>query len=86
MTNTTEYDMTNMHEYDYYWLEFLNAEGEWEIENGYMTRAEAVADKENLIGSYAPWTPRQWLRNKDVRVRKERVVGDADGRMIMTSP
>ena len=57
--------------YNYYWLEFLNADGEWETENGYMTRAEAVADKEHLIGSYAEWTPRQWLRVKDVRIRKE---------------
>ena len=55
----------------YYWLEFLNADGEWEIENGYETRSEAQADKEHLIGQYAEWTPNQWLRTKDVRIRKE---------------
>lgn len=55
----------------YYWLEFLNEVGEWEIENGYVTRAEALADKEHLIGRYAEWTPRQWLRQTDVRIRTE---------------
>ena len=55
----------------YFWLEFLNAEGEWEIENGYVTRAEALADKEHLIGQYADWLPRKWLRQTDVRIRTE---------------
>ena len=86
MTNMNEYDMTNFHEYDYFWLEFLNEDGEWEVENGYMTRAEAVADRYHLVGVYAPWTPSQWLRNKDVRIRVERVLGDEDGRVIMTRP
>ena len=56
----------------YYWLEFLNADGEWEIENGYMSRAEAMEDKQHLVGSYAEWTPRQELRTKDVRIREEK--------------
>jgi len=58
----------------YYWLEYLNANGEWEIENGYMTRAEAIEDKNHLIGTYAEWTPKQFLRNKDVRIRIEEVL------------
>ena len=53
----------------YYWLEFKNALGEWELENGYSTLSDAKDDKYHLIGSYAEWTPRNWLRNKDVRVR-----------------
>jgi len=55
----------------YYWLEFLNEDGNWEIENGYLNRSEAAADKECLIGRYAEWLPREWLRNKDVRIRME---------------
>ena len=35
----------------YYLLEFKNALGEWEIENGYSTLAEAKDDKYHLIGS-----------------------------------
>jgi len=57
--------------YKYYWLEYLNANGEWEIENGYMTRSEAIEDKEHLVGTYAEWTPKKSLRNKDVRIRIE---------------
>jgi hypothetical protein len=57
----------------YYWLQFKNADGEWEVENGYPIRRDAQDDKEVLIGSYAPWTPRGWLRNKDVRIVVENV-------------
>ena len=62
-----------MNMYKYYWLEYLIANGDWEIENGYRTRSEAVEDKEHLIGTYAEWTPKQWLRNQDVRIREERI-------------
>mgnify|MGYP003628514374 CR=1 FL=1 len=59
--------------YRYYWLEYLDANGKWEIENGYMTRSEAIEDKEYLIGRYAEWTLSKTLRNRDVRIRIEKI-------------
>ena len=62
----------------YYWLEIKNKDGHWDyaseagvgnlcpIENGYTNQADAKADRSNCIGR---WTPRGWLRNRDVRVR-----------------
>jgi hypothetical protein len=62
----------------YYWLEFKNAEGEWEIEQGYMTRGEALDEQYHLIGTRAPWIqPRGWLRKVDVRVKTDVIDDEA---------
>tara|TARA_Y100000310_G_C20636786_1_gene791600 strand:+ start:455 stop:994 length:540 start_codon:yes stop_codon:yes gene_type:complete len=53
----------------YYWLEIKNERGQWKPECGYTKLANAKADMCDCIGRYAEWTPRGWLRNKDVRVR-----------------
>ena len=63
----------------YYYLEFLNQRGDWErvcspgvtwgIETRFMTRAEAMEEKDSLVGSYAEWLPGQLLRTEDVRIR-----------------
>lgn len=56
--------------YSYYYVEVLAQDGVWEMENGFMTRAEAMTEKRDLVGGYAEWLPNGELRHKDIRVRK----------------
>ena len=56
--------------YSYYYVEFLNQDGEWETENGFLSHAEAMTERRDLVGRYAEWLPRGELRQRDVRIRQ----------------
>lgn len=55
--------------YSYYYVDVLAQDGVWEMENGFMTQAEATTEKRLMVGGYADWLP-NGLRHKDIRVRK----------------